>query len=413
MRNLALILSRRLSTRSGNVGNTGSVIAILGVAFAVAVMELTLCISSGFNHKIKEKLNGFVAPVTIYGRTATGDGEGIFYENDPIVSEVTSQVIPGAKQVGVVTVPAILKTDEDYAAIVIKGNTSDYDPEFECANIVEGRWYDKNDRRALVISRQMADMLGLGIGDRVFVCVLTEDVVKAKPFEITGIYDTGFSEFDKSIAYARAEDLRKMVYANKPVLTSIELHGIGNDKAESVKEELMKGFEREAIEMLTPEKAYTVESVNERGALYLNWLELLDTNVVVIFILMALVAASTLISSLFIQVLDKVKTIGLLKALGASDTLISRIFVYLSLRLVGMGMVVGNIIGLGLIFIQAKWHVMSLNPEMYYLDTVPVEVSAMSLIILNIAVFIAAWLILVVPARIATRKSPAQTLRFE
>ena len=128
---------------------------------------------------------------------------------------------------------------------------------------------------------------------------------------------------------------------------------------------------------------------------------------------MGLVGAVTLISSLFILVLDKVQAIGILRSLGASDKLIRRLFTNLSLRLVGTGLIVGNVIGLGFIFTQSTWHYMSLDPEMYYLDSVPVEFSIWWTLAVNAGVIVLAWAVILIPARFASRLSPVSTFRFE
>lgn len=176
---------------------------------------------------------------------------------------------------------------------------------------------------------------------------------------------------------------------------------------------LKESFLTTSILEQNPDLNYTVDNIFRQGSVYLSWLDLLDTNVVVIFILMSLVAISTLISSLFIQVLEKINTIGLLKALGAGNKLISRVFILISLRLVFYGIVIGNALGLGIIFTQYKWGMISLDPEMYYLNRVPIDVNFLSILILNVCVVIVCWLVLILPAQIATRMPAAKTLRFD
>jgi lipoprotein-releasing system permease protein len=149
------------------------------------------------------------------------------------------------------------------------------------------------------------------------------------------------------------------------------------------------------------------------GALYLNWLELLDTNVVVIFILMCCVAAMTLISSLFIIILDKTATIGVIRSLGGSKRFVRNIFIFTALRLVGLGLIIGNFVALGFVWLQSQYHIIPMNPEMYYLSAVPVSINLWQVVSLNIGVIIFAWLVLILPSRLASSISPAKTMRYE
>ena len=149
------------------------------------------------------------------------------------------------------------------------------------------------------------------------------------------------------------------------------------------------------------------------GAMYFNWLSLLDTNVTVIFILMLAVAGFTLVSSLFILILERVRTIGILRAAGASKRLIRSIFIDLGFRLVGRGLVIGNLVGLGFLLIQKYFHVVPLDPDMFYLNSVPVEIVPWQIVALNIGIIFASWLILLIPAGAAADTDPAKAIETE
>lgn len=414
MRSLPLWLSTRLTHYSGGTGKTGAVIAVLGVAFALAVMEITLAVTSGFKKEITNKLEGFIAPVTITSTLLESNEEREqFIHVTPEMLEPISRLAPDATPIPVLCQSGMLKTDTDFAAIMLKGYEPDYDADFERGNIVKGQWLDPADRRGLVISTVTAEKLGLDVGSKVNAVFFVKDAVRARPLKVVGLYRSGLSEFDNIMAYTTSATIRAINHVDSTYITGIELYGLALRSSGHVAKALQEAYLEYAVANGDVTYAYTVESIAQQGSQYLNWLDLLDTNVVVIFILMAMVASSTLISALFIQVLERVNTIGLLRALGARNRTVSRIFVYLSLRLVGAGMLLGNIIGLGFIIVQSMWHPVALDPEMYYLDSVPVNLSPLSMVILNVSVFAAAWIIMLVPARIATHLSPAKTLRFD
>ncbi len=408
--NLPTYLSGKLSGTSSRTGRAGSVIAVLGVALSLAVMEITMGVVIGFKHQITDKLEGFIAPVSISSPTDFYGArtESFIAMNDTLLEPV-KQLLPDAVLVPVLTQPAIIKTDSDFAAIVVNGHDTGYGAAFEKGNLVEGTWLDSTgENTSLVISRHTADRTGLKVGDKTTLCFFADEKIKSRPFVVSGIYDSGFGDFDQIIAYAPSSALRAVNKLDDTMITRLEVRGLPVEAADEAAASLAEEYVSR-----NPSAGYTVSSIRQDGAQYLNWLELLNTNVVVIFILMSLVGAVTLISSLFILVLDKVQAIGILRSLGAPDGLIRRLFMHLSLRLVGAGLILGNIIGLGFIFTQSRWNYMSLDPEMYYLDSVPAEFSIWWTLAVNAGVIVLAWAVILIPARFATRLSPVSTFRFE
>ncbi|MCF0214090.1 MAG: ABC transporter permease, partial [Muribaculaceae bacterium] len=152
---------------------------------------------------------------------------------------------------------------------------------------------------------------------------------------------------------------------------------------------------------------------NRRGAMYFNWLEMLDTNVTVILLLMGIVAAFTLISSMFVIVLERVRMIGLLKSLGAGNAFVQRIFIAILTRLVIRGLVIGNVIAGLIIVLQKATHILRLDPATYFIDHVAMRISLWEILALNLGVLLMAVLVLILPSRIVCGISPARSLRFE
>lgn len=415
MANLSFRLAGRLSGNSHGAVRAGSIIAILGVAFAVAVMEITMAVSFGFKDQITDKLQQFVPPLTITAplKDNTTELSGFVTDNDELRADILAAA-PDARIVPVVTLQGILKTENDFGAVLLKSYPDDYGVTFGGPMLQQGVWAtDSLGADAVVLSASVARTLDISAGDRINFCYLAGERLKARPLTVAGIYESGLGEFDNLIAFANPRTLRK-IYRNEPdQAVAIEVRGIPLDSVDVVADRLTNTFVTNAIEQQNPELAYRTERITQQGSLYLNWLSLLDTNVAVIFILMALVAACTLISALFIQVLEKVNTIGLLRALGARNKTIGNIFIFILLKYIIWGLIAGNIIGLGLIFAQKTWHLITLDPQMYYLSAVPVTVDAVTLALINAGVIIFCWLIIILPSRIATHLTPATTLRYD
>ena len=144
-----------------------------------------------------------------------------------------------------------------------------------------------------------------------------------------------------------------------------------------------------------------------------NWLDVLDVNVVVILILIFAVAGFTMISGLLIIILERTNMIGILKALGENNVSIRKIFLYISFFLIGKGMLWGNVVGIAICLIQSHFRIIKLDPSIYYLDAVPIDLSIVSLILLNIGTLCASMLMMLGPSYLITKIDPAKSIRFE
>ncbi len=410
-------ISRRLQVRKGakTSTSTGAVIAVIGVALALIVMEISLSVAVGFKNEIRRRVMGFDAPVVVlpaYDRTS-GSTAAELTLNDTLRA-IVSEAVPDAEIVATMRRQAILKTDNDFAAIECIGRSANHDFSFERGNIVEGSFPDfSSDRSAdsIVISKLLASKLQISLADRLYLYYFVDGEVKTRRFFVAGIYQSDFNDYDQSIVYTQLDRLRKMGN-DSLAATSIDLEGVPTEDIENVsvilQNSLVNHYSAGYVKELHP-----VTNVLNTGAIFFNWLDLLDMNVVIIFVLMLCVAIFTLISSLFIIILDRVPTIGILRALGASNRCISRIFVNIAMRLVGLGMLIGNVIGIGFIILQGSTHILPLDPEMYYLSYVPVELNWPALLLLNLGLAVGTWIVLILPARLAAKIDPAQTMRYE
>lgn len=413
---LSYRISRRLRLSKGASGRTGVAIAITGVALALIVMELTLAVVVGFKEEIKRKLTGFDAQLTIAPAYSIGSGE----ELQAITADSTlywhiRQALPENASIdAALRMPGILKTDNDFEGAMFLARDPDGDFTFEKSNIVAGVWPDYSAdscRNHIVISESMASSLGLAVGDKVYSTFVVNGAVKARRHTIAGLYRSDFGDYDRTVAYTSPDLLRSVASLSPVQAGRIEIRGLaGNlsDYAQALQTTLLAAASTGQLEGY-----YPVSCIEQTGAIYYNWLALLDTNVIVIFILMIAVASFTLVSSMFILILERVRTIGILRALGAGSSLVRDIFVHMSLRTVLIGLAIGNVAGIGLTLIQRTWHVVPLNPEMYYLSSVPATLEPWGLVALNVGVVAISWLVLVVPARLASRIDPATAVKYE
>lgn len=412
---LELFIARRIHfSKEGDrkVTSPAVRIAIIGIALGLAVMILSVAIVIGFKKEVRNKVIGFGSHIQI-----TNFDSNSSYESTPIaISDTLLQnlrAFPGIRHVeSFATKPGILKTENDFQGIVLKGVDTDYDWTFFRNNLKEGNILsidpDKNSTD-VIISRYLADLLQLNVGDS-FLTYFVQDNVRARKFHITGIYETGFLDYDKLFVIADIKQIRRLNGWEKDQVSGLELFVDNYDNLDQISEDLYFDL---AEKQDRNGNTFYARSIKELNPMIFNWLDVLDINVVVILVLMLSVAGFTMISGLLIIILERTNMIGILKALGQNNTSIRHIFLYVSFFLIGKGMLWGNIIGVFLCLMQSHFKIITLDPSIYYLDAVPVDLNILSLVLLNIGTLCISMLMMLGPSYLITKIDPARSIRFE
>lgn len=416
--NTPLFIARKLGLKSSDdrASSPGVIVGYVGVALAIIIMLLAISVVSGFKNEITEKLTGFNAQVTIYApenEETPAFTKGIRLTES--LSDEISAAAPQAQTTLIIRQPAIFKTDTDFQGIILKGLPQHADAwTFYNSNIISGKVpSDTDPEESVIISNIVASKLGIRAGDRITTHFLDGKSVRTRRLTVTGIFDTHFHDFDNAMAFTTISMLQRLNHVDSLTGTAIELRGLPMEKTGTYAERIKARLLDMTIADPTHPMPYNVSTISESCAQYLNWLDLLDTNVVVIIIIMACVAAITLISSLFIIILERVSTIGLLKSIGATNTQIRRIFIYMAERLVLRGILIGNIVALALEYAQRHFHFLPLDADAYYLNYVPVDINWTAVIIVDVAVIAISALVLILPSHIIARMSPTSSLRYE
>lgn len=420
--NVSIFISRRLSLKRGNGSKRRSpavTIAVIGIAICMIVMLLTISIVPGFKHEVSRKVMGFDAQITIKPiQPITYDVGGQRPASlSPQLENMIADAYPDVNVELAVKLPGVLKTDNHFAGLVFQAFSGTESMKFIEENIVEGCVPDyhtnpDSTRFQIVISAHTARELQLDCGDRVDGYFFSNDNLRARKFTIAGIFDSHFNNFDRLLAFMDIATARTLAEMNQDEGTDIRITGLPTDEiipaTARINRLLSDAFHSGATAQYM--EAADVFTLNP---IYFNWLDLLNTNVVVIIILMTCVGAATLISCLFIMILERVQLIGTLKAIGATNGQISRIFLYMAERVVLKGILIGDIIGLTLITLQHYLNLIPLNPESYYLSAVPAEFNWGGFLILNAGVAVVSLIIMLLPAMTVSRISPARVIRFE
>ncbi|MDR2810864.1 MAG: ABC transporter permease [Tannerellaceae bacterium] len=387
-------------------------IALTGIALGMAVMILSVAIIIGFKKEVRNKVIGFGSHIRI-----TYFDSNTSYETQPIaLSDSLLRTIvshPGIRHVeAFATKPGILKTDRDFQGIILKGVDENYDWTFFRNNLKEGNIpaiHPEQTSTEVIISQYLANLLRLKPGDTFLTYFVQEDV-RARRFAIVGIYETGFADYDKLFVLTDIKQIRRLNGWDENEVSGLELLVDNYNRVEQTAEDLFFALPENAD---AKGNSLYVRSIKDLNPMIFGWLDVLDTNVVVILVLMLAVAGFTMISGLLIIILERIRMIGILKALGQSNRSIRKVFLYISFFLISKGMLWGNLIGITVCFVQQTFRIFKLNPSTYYLDAVPIDLNLSSLLLLNLGALLAILLMMLGPTRLITHIEPAQSIRFE
>lgn len=406
MKATRFISSRIFSLSKENLSSIVMKIAMLSIALGIAIMLISISVVVGFKNQIKDKVVGFVSPIQIQ---LLNQNESI--EETPFVydSLVKSRLqFPFIESIHLTANKAgIIKTDSEIHGIVLKGVDKDYNWDYITSNIVMGSVpsYSDNERsNDILISKIISDKMQLNVGDEVRVWFVGEDMkARGRKFLVKGIYETGLVECDERFVYCDLNQIRR-------------LNGWKNNEVGHIELTLAEGTDADAANSIIYYSIPTNLISFTASDLYpqiFDWLALQDMNVVIIIALMLLVSGITIISMLLIIVLERTSTIGILKSMGADNAFIRKIFLQRSRRILLIGMLFGNLFGIGLCVIQKYTEFIKLSAETYYLSSVPIELNWNYIVMLNVGTFVLWVLMMLIPTMVINNVKPSKSIRFE
>ena len=427
--NFPFFVARRFFSNVGSEQRRAShlttTIATTGVAIGLIVMLLSVGIILGFKQEITKKVEGFGSHIEILdvSSLAAPDAYPVHADAQLInslkrIPEVRG-VAPIAQKMG------ILKTKNDYMGITLKGIPADYDTTFLANSLVEGRLPKRSAAEGAVatpedgvtssasneilLSRRQADELNLKVGDRVF-AYFFEETIKMRRFKVCGIYQSNMAIFDKTFVITDLNTVRKLNHWEGDEATVIEVRLKGMDAIDQTLPQVERLCSQLNDEISHARKAF---SIVDHYASIFSWLQLLDFNMMVILVLMLCVSGFTMVSGLFILILERTQTIGVLKAMGATNTKIRNVFLYFSGFIIVRGLLIGDVVAIGLLLIQQKYGLIHLDPANYYVETVPVEINLWAIVLVNVGTLVLTTLALVLPSYMVSRIQPSKAIKFE
>ena len=404
-------IARRLygsKDRSERIASLGVNIATVGIAVGLAVMIVSVAVVLGFKGEIKNKVTGFGSNIQILNSDAMQSSDTLPVIASPSFVERLAKC-KGVSHVQRVTrKTGILKTEADFQGITFTGIGPDYDTTFLASHMVEGHLPSGSDNQ-LAVSRAISDALQLHCGDKVFAYFFDNDI-RMRRYQISGIYQTNMMQFDNVTAFATLRSVNGLNGWDSLSCSTVEIAVTDFNSTEDIADQVAR------LKPDSPDRNgcyYAVYSVSELYGAIFDWLKLLDLNIWVILGLMTCVCCFTVISGLLILILERTATIGILKALGARNGLVRRVFLHYGVFIIGRGLLLGNVLGLLLCYVQWQWHLFPLDATSYYVDHVPVAFNWLAIAGLNIATLVICTVTLIGPTLIVSHIRPVKALKFD
>ncbi len=368
---------------------------MVSIAVSFFVMILAVAISSGFRNELRDGIAVISGDVRLTPPDMNYLGESSPISADSSFVSEMSGIDAVASVDGVVYRAGIAKTDENIHGVLFKGVP------------------DGGDSLKVSIPVRLSEILDLNVGDDLPVYFIGERV-KVRRFKIASTYESVLSGDDNLIILAGLKDMQRLNGWSEEQVSAIE---IGLEPAFRDAEKMQEATREIGAKALnvTPEMsdAPVAASALDRFPQIFSWLDLIDFNVLLILVLMTIVAGFNMISGLLILLFRNISTIGTLKSLGMTDKTISELFLRVASSLVLKGMAIGN--GLALLFclIQGSTHLISLNPENYFISFVPVDVDILHILAADAVSYLAIMILLLIPCLFVSRVDPAKTVRVQ
>lgn len=412
--NLELFIAKRLITgKEDKVTISAPIIkiAIAAIAIGLVVMLIAVATGVGLQTKIREKISAFNGHIQISN-----------YDNN--TSEVSVKplsihqefypdfnIVDGVRHVqAVATKGGIIRTEDTFEGILAKGVGRDYDWSAFDEFLVQGRLpdYSGNLNEEVLISKKLADRLQLKAGDRFNSFFLKDgdpsQIPNNRRFDIVGIYDSGFEEFDATHVFV---DLRHIQHMNRWDGDQIGHFEVFLDDFDQLEEKSNEIYGKTLS---------SLDSQNIKTKYYriFEWTSLFDFNIALIIGIIIIVGGINMVTALLVLILERTQMIGILKALGSSNWSIRKVFLYNAAYLIGVGLLWGNLIGLGIIYLQDKYRMFKFpNPEEYYIEYIPIDIGLSTILLLNFGVMALCLLMLLLPSLIISKISPVKAMQFE
>ncbi len=408
--NFEYFLAKRIiSTKSYKNSISGPIIkiGIVAIALGVVVMLISIATGLGMQYEIKNKISAFNGDISIY------NFQSVNYEDSNIPLDFDENLYNNiintkgvTKVQKIATKFGLIRTSEDFDGVFFKGVDENYDLNKIRKFLIEGDFPNISNSisNKVIVSKLLAKRLKLNIGDSFQMLFSRNSESSAiRKFEIAGIFSSGFNELDSKYIIGDISHVQKINKWNDDQIGNLEVF---IDNYENL--DLLTN----KIYSITP-STVNVQSIRDKYYSIFDWIKLFDKNMIAIIIIMIIVASINIITVLIVLILERTNMIGVLKSLGSTNTSLRKFFIYNSLYIVSLGLLIGNSVGLALIYLQKKYELISLDSEIYYVSSVPMHFDAYYIIGLNILTFFICFLVIILPSSLISNISPTKAVKYQ
>lgn len=403
----------------------------MAVALSVAVMIAASALIAGFKNEISRKIFEFWGHIHITDTSYSLSFEPqpieqhqsfypsldsirhiVYKEPEVLWGYETGREVERTSRGGIRHIqafahkPGIIRTKTAMEGILLKGIGPDFDWENLQPYLLEGRPLQLNDTapsRDIILSRQTADRLQVGVGDKFIVYFVKENEQLRRLFQVCGIYKTGLEEYDRKIALCDIRQVQQLLGWNGHQVAGFEVW------LDDIRD--MDLYNEYIYSEVLDNELLSV-SIRDKFPAIFEWLQLQDYNEIVILGLMLAVAIVNMITALLVLVLERTTMIGILKALGERDGRIRQVFLYHAAVITLTGMFWGNLLGVGFCVLQDRFHLIRLNEADYYLSYAPVELNWAPWLVINVGTLLVTLVFLLLPSYVVSKVSPVRAIRF-
>lgn len=407
--NLSYFISRRINQeqREG-FASVIHRIAVVSIAVGLAAMIVSFLVMIGFQETVQHKIYGFSGHLTIkrFSRNNSPEEQPMNYMIDVYKHPERYPFIDHVQEF--VHKAGLVKTEDEVLGIVVKGVGKSFDVQAFGSNLVEGKFIEFPDSgysHDIVISRAIADKLGANVGDNLIIHFF-QNPPRFRKLIVSGIYETNLSEyFDSRVILGDIRMIQRLNDWSDSLAGGLEIFIKDESKIAQAHAKL--------DEIVDEDYDKDVESVSDQFMSVFEWLKLVARQVNILLVIILGVICVNMISIVLILVMERTQMIGILKGLGAGDRLIRSIFIYNGVQLILKGLFWGNLLGLGLCFVQYQFRIVPLNPHDYYMSFVPISWQWGIVGILNLLVLGVVTAVLLLPTMIIARINPIKAIRFD
>jgi len=379
-----------------------STISIIGIALGVATLIIAVSVLKGFEQTITNKVIDFDSHIKITSyRTILPDYHKTLPWLESQLASYKPEITPFAAKL------VIVSFKKKKEGINLIGLGLDKERPFLVRNLVSGEYTLSNN--SVLIGKKLADKLFLKVGDKITVFALRNDEVPSpnnlptiEKFTVTGIFESGMTEYDDTYAYTSLESAQKL-FALGDNITGYNIKLSNISKIDSLTIQLAKGLRY----------PHYVRSVYQLHRNIFTWIELQKEPIPIVLALIILVAVFNIVGTLLMIVLEKTRAVGILKTLGSRRKQIITIFLINGSIIGAVGIVFGSFFGYLLMFIQEEFNIITLPSSVYFMSRVPFLITADTFILIAVITFLLCILASIIPSYIASKIKPVNALRFD